>query len=72
MPSGWVPGRFRLVQSVISAANAFSTGAVDHEDGQNELIQGNSYNNETFRNTSAVLANLRRKTHLVPDFYYPV
>ena len=40
VPSGWVPGRFRLAQSVISAVSAFSAGAVDHQDGHNGLIQG--------------------------------
>lgn len=41
VPSGWVTGRFRLAQSVISAVSAFSAGAVDHLDGaHNELIQG--------------------------------
>jgi len=44
VPSGWVPGRFRLAQSVISAVSAFSAGAVDHLDGaHNELIQGLSH-----------------------------
>ena len=40
VPSGWVPGRFRLARSVISAVSAFSTGHEDHQDGHNDLIQG--------------------------------
>ena len=40
VPSGWVPGRFRLAQSMISAVSAFSAGAIDHQDGHNELIKG--------------------------------
>lgn len=39
VPSGWVPGRFRLATIMITAVHAF-TEATDGPDGHSEIVRG--------------------------------